>query len=224
MMNTTEFQVISNQYQELDKLLLDSITKLKLEISADQRHKLMLYLDKLLFWNKAYNLTAIKQPKEALIKHIIDCLAILPHLKSGKLLDIGTGAGLPGVVIAICEPNREVTVLDSNQKKIRFIRQSVSELKLTNVTPVASRIENFVPQEHEKFEVITSRAFASLTDFVEAAEPRLAQDGWLQAMKGLIPEPEDINALVDEWQIDHIALDVPHLHETRHLTELVKKS
>lgn len=223
-MNTTEFQVISNQYQELDKLLLDSITKLKLEISADQRHKLMLYLDKLLFWNKAYNLTAIKQPKEALIKHILDCLAILPHLKSGKLLDIGTGAGLPGVVIAICEPNREVTVLDSNQKKIRFIRQSVSELKLTNVTPVASRIENFVPQEHEKFEVITSRAFASLTDFVEAAEPRLAQDGWLQAMKGLIPEPEDINALVDEWQIDHIALDVPHLHETRHLTELVKKS
>lgn len=222
-MNNTEFQVISNQYQELDKLLLDSITKLKLEISADQRHKLMLYLDKLLFWNKAYNLTAIKQPKEALIKHIIDCLAILPHLKSGKLLDIGTGAGLPGVVIAICEPNREVTVLDSNQKKIRFIRQSVSELKLTNVTPVASRIENFVPQEHEKFEVITSRAFASLTDFVEAAEPRLAQDGWLQAMKGLIPEPEDINALVDEWQIDHIALDVPHLHENRHLTELVKK-
>lgn len=223
-MNNTEFQVISNQYQELDKLLLDSITKLKLEISADQRHKLMLYLDKLLFWNKAYNLTAIKQPKEALIKHILDCLAILPHLKSGKLLDIGTGAGLPGVVIAICEPNREVTVLDSNQKKIRFIRQSVSELKLTNVNPVASRIENFVPQEHEKFEVITSRAFASLTDFVEAAEPRLAQDGWLQAMKGLIPEPEDINALVDEWQIDHIALDVPHLHETRHLTELVKKS
>lgn len=224
MMNTTEFQVISNQYQELDNLLLDSITKLELEISTDQRHKLMLYLDKLLFWNKAYNLTAIKQPKEALIKHIIDCLAILPHLKSGKLLDIGTGAGLPGVVIAICEPNREVTVLDSNQKKIRFIRQSVSELKLTNVTPVASRIENFLPQEHEKFEVITSRAFASLTDFVEAAEPRLAQDGWLQAMKGLIPEPEDINALVDEWQIDHIALDVPHLHETRHLTELVKKS
>ena len=223
MMNTTEFQVISNQYQELDKLLLDSIEQLKLEISAAQRGKLMLYLDKLLFWNKAYNLTAIKQPKEALIKHIIDCLAILPHLKSGKLLDIGTGAGLPGVVIAICQPDREVTVLDSNQKKIRFIRQSVSELKLTNVTPVASRIENFVPQEHEKFAVITSRAFASLTDFVEATEPRLAQEGWLQAMKGLIPEPEDINALVDEWQIEHIALDVPHLHETRHLTELVKK-
>lgn len=184
----------------------------------------MLYLDKLLFWNKAYNLTAIKQPKEALIKHIIDCLAILPHLKSGKLLDIGTGAGLPGVIIAICQPQREVTVLDSNQKKIRFIRQSISELKITNVTPVASRIENFVPEEHDKFDVVTSRAFASLTDFVDAAEPRLAKNGWLQAMKGLIPEPEDINALVNEWQIEHIALDVPYLHETRHLTELVKIS
>ena len=223
-MTPTEFQVISNQYQELDRLLLDSIEQLKLEISAEQRGKLMLYLDKLLFWNKAYNLTAIKQPKEALIKHIIDCLAILPHLKSGKLLDIGTGAGLPGVIIAICQPQREVTVLDSNQKKIRFIRQSISELKITNVTPVASRIENFVPEEHDKFDVVTSRAFASLTDFVDAAEPRLAENGWLQAMKGLIPEPEDINALVNEWQIEHIALDVPYLHETRHLTELVKIS
>ena len=224
MMTPTEFQVISNQYQELDRLLLDSIEQLKLEISAEQRGKLMLYLDKLLFWNKAYNLTAIKQPKEALIKHIIDCLAILPHLKSGKLLDIGTGAGLPGVIIAICQPQREVTVLDSNQKKIRFIRQSISELKITNVTPVASRIENFVPEEHDKFDVVTSRAFASLTDFVDAAEPRLAKNGWLQAMKGLIPEPEDIDALVNEWQIEHIALDVPYLHETRHLTELVKIS
>lgn len=222
MINTPKFQVITNQYQELDKLLLDSISQLQLELSADQRLKLMLYLDKLLFWNKAYNLTAIKQPKEALIKHIIDCLAIIPHLKSGKLLDIGTGAGLPGVVIAICEPQREVTVLDSNQKKIRFIRQSITELKVSNVTPVASRIENFVLQEHEKFEVITSRAFASLTDFVEAAEPRLSENGWLQAMKGLIPEPEDINAVANDWQIDNIALKVPYLQETRHLTELIK--
>lgn len=222
MINSTKFQVISDQYETLDKILLDSITRLKLELSDDQRLKLMLYLDKLLFWNKAYNLTAIKQPKEALIKHIIDCLAILPHLKSGKLLDIGTGAGLPGVVIAICEPHREVTVLDSNQKKIRFIRQSITELKISNVTPVASRIENYLLPEEDKFEVITSRAFASLTDFVEAAEPRLKPKGWLQAMKGLIPEAEDINALNDQWQIDNLALDVPYLDETRHLTELVK--
>ncbi len=221
-MNSPKFQVISSQFQELDKLLLDAINKLKIEINDDQRLTLMLYLDKLLFWNKAYNLTAIKQPKEALIKHIIDCLAIIPHLKSGKLLDIGTGAGLPGVIIAICDPQREVTVLDSNQKKIRFIRQSISELKVTNVHPVASRIENFMLDEHDKFDVVTSRAFASLTDFVEAAEPCLAKGGWLQSMKGLIPDTDDINALINEWQIDHIALDVPYLAETRHLTELVK--
>ncbi|UNK04478.1 MULTISPECIES: 16S rRNA (guanine(527)-N(7))-methyltransferase RsmG [Psychrobacter] len=222
MMNTAEFKVIFNQYDELDTLLLEAITQLKIDISAEQRRKLLLYLDKLLFWNKAYNLTAIKQPKEALIKHVIDCLAILPHLKPGKLLDIGTGAGLPGVIVAICEPERPITVLDSNQKKIRFIRQSISELQVTNVTPVASRIENFNPDEGDKFAVVTSRAFASLTDFVEAAAPRLAQGGWLQAMKGLIPEPQELQVLQDQWQIDNIALSVPYLHETRHLTELHK--
>lgn len=220
MINSPKFQVISNQYKTLDHLLADAIGKLKLELSDDQRLKLMLYLDKLLFWNKAYNLTAIKEPKEALIKHIIDCLAIIPNLKPGKLLDIGTGAGLPGVVIAICEPNRDVTVLDSNQKKIRFIRQSITELKVANVTPVASRVENFAPLEHEKFDVITSRAFASLTDFVDVAEPCLAKQGWLQAMKGLIPDADDLNALRDNWHINNIALQVPYLYETRHLTEL----
>lgn len=224
MINSTKFQVISDQYETLDKILLDSVTQLKLALSDDQRLTLMLYLDKLLFWNKAYNLTAIKQPKEALIKHIIDCLAILPHLKSGKLLDIGTGAGLPGVVIAICQPHRQVTVLDSNQKKIRFIRQSITDLNIANVTPVASRIESYELQDEEKFAVITSRAFASLTDFVEAAEPRLSDNGTLQAMKGLLPEAEDINALVEHWQIDNLALKVPYLDETRHLTELVKVS
>lgn len=223
MTNNTDFNVINNQFDELDKLLQDAIVQLQIQISDEQRYLLMLYLDKLLFWNKAYNLTAIKQPKEALIKHIIDCLAILPHLKSGKLLDIGTGAGLPGVIIAICQPQRDVTVLDSNQKKIRFIRQSVSELKLSNVTPVASRIENFNLDESEKFDVVTSRAFASLSDFVEAATPTMAVNGCLQAMKGLIPDAEDCSKVEGEWHIENVPLSVPFLNETRHLTELIKK-
>ncbi|WP_019673043.1 16S rRNA (guanine(527)-N(7))-methyltransferase RsmG [Psychrobacter lutiphocae] len=222
MINPTDFNVIHSQYDELNQLLSQAITQLKLSITAEQQTKLLLYLDKLLFWNKAYNLTAIKQPKQALIKHIIDCLAILPHLKSGKLLDIGTGAGLPGVVVAICEPLREVTVLDSNQKKIRFIRQSITELQINNVTPVASRIENFELEEAQKFAVVTSRAFASLTDFVAAAEPALAKGGWLQAMKGLAPEEEDTASLVATWQIENVALAVPFLNETRHLTNLYK--
>ncbi|PNK61771.1 16S rRNA (guanine(527)-N(7))-methyltransferase RsmG [Psychrobacter sp. FDAARGOS_221] len=223
MMNTTEFKVIHNQYDELNQLLSQAIAQLDLNINAEQQTKLLLYLDKLLFWNKAYNLTAIKQPKEALIKHIIDCLAILPHLKPGKLLDIGTGAGLPGVIVAICQPQRDVTVLDSNQKKIRFIRQSITELDIENVTPVASRIEHFELTESEKFDVVTSRAFASLTDFVAAAEPTMADNGCLQAMKGLIPDGEDMAGLVAHWQIDNVPLIVPFLNETRHLTELFKK-
>lgn len=223
MMNTAKFNVINNQLDTLDKRLLDAITQLKIEVSEEQRHSLLLYLDKLLFWNKAYNLTAIKQPEEALTKHIIDCLAILPYLKSGRLLDIGTGAGLPGVVVAICQPERDITVLDSNQKKIRFIRQSVSELGLTNVTPVASRIENFNPQESEKFDVVTSRAFASLSDFVAASAPRMAVNGCLQAMKGLVPDDADTEGLKQDWDITNIPLSVPYLNETRHLTELNRK-
>ena len=224
MTNTADFNVISHQIDELDKLLQDAIAQLKIEVSDEQRKNLLLYLDKLLFWNKAYNLTAIKQPKEALIKHVIDCLAILPDLKPGRLLDIGTGAGLPGVIVAICQPERPITVLDSNQKKIRFIRQSVSELGLSNVTPVASRIENFNPEESEKFDVVTSRAFASLTDFVDAAAPRMAENGCLQAMKGLIPDEADTQALIGEWDIENVPLTVPFLNETRHLTELNKKN
>lgn len=223
MITTSEFNVINTQKESLDRLLLEAITQLNVEIGSEKRQKLMLYLDQLLFWNKAYNLTAIKQPKEAMIKHIIDCLAILPHLKPGKLLDIGTGAGLPGVIIAICQPEREITVLDSNQKKIRFIRQLVSDLKLSNVTPIASRIENFNPDEANKFDVVTSRAFASLTDFVEASAPRMALKGRLQAMKGLVPDENDIKGLNNEWNITNIPLTVPFLNETRHLIDLSKK-
>ncbi|MDN5567106.1 MAG: 16S rRNA (guanine(527)-N(7))-methyltransferase RsmG, partial [Psychrobacter sp.] len=174
----------------------------------------------LLLWNKAYNLTAITDPVEALIKHIIDCLAIITHLPSGSLLDIGTGAGLPAVIIAICQPERQCTALDSNQKKIRFIKQISSELGLSNMHPIASRIE-----AHEaSYEVVTSRAFASLIDFVEVAQPRLAENGYLCAMKGKAPSDEELQALSDAWQIRTIALKVPRLQDSRHLIELSYKN
>ena len=179
-----------------------------------------MYLDQLLLWNKAYNLTAITDPVEALIKHVIDCLAIITHLPPGSLLDIGTGAGLPAVIIAICQPERQCTALDSNQKKIRFIKQISSELGLTNMQPIASRIE-----AHEaSYEVVTSRAFASLIDFVEVAQPRLADNGYLCAMKGKAPSDEELQALSDAWQIRTIALKVPRLQDSRHLIELSYKN
>ena len=214
------FVKLGAQLPKLATMLAQAIDELGLTLSAQQQRTLLLYLDQLLLWNKAYNLTAITDPVEALIKHIIDCLAIITHLPSGSLLDIGTGAGLPAVIIAICQPERQCTALDSNQKKIRFIKQISSELGLTNMQPIASRIE-----AHEaSYEVVTSRAFASLIDFVEVAQPRLADNGYLCAMKGKAPSDEELQALSDAWQIRTIALKVPRLQDSRHLIELSYKN
>ena len=216
----TGFVKLGAQIPKLASMLAQAIDELGLTLSAQQQRTLLLYLDQLLLWNKAYNLTAITDPVEALIKHIIDCLAIITHLPSGSLLDIGTGAGLPAVIIAICQPERQCTALDSNQKKIRFIKQISSELGLTNMQPIASRIE-----AHEaSYEVVTSRAFASLIDFVEVAQPRLADNGYLCAMKGKAPSDEELQALSDAWQIKTIALKVPRLQDSRHLIELSYKN
>ena len=216
----TGFAKLGSQLPTLANILAQATQELGLSLSETQQRTLLLYLDQLLLWNKAYNLTAITDPVEALVKHVIDCLAIIPHLPSGSLLDIGTGAGLPAVIIAICQPERQCTALDSNQKKVRFIKQISSELGLSNVQPIASRIE-----AHEtSYEVVTSRAFASLIDFVEVAQPRLASGGCLCAMKGKAPTDDELQALEQEWQIKTIELKVPRLHDSRHLIELSAKN
>lgn len=203
------------QYLKLQPQLQQALSELKLPLSDEQQLQLLYYLQQLLFWNKAYNLTAIKDDQQALIKHIFDSLSIVPFLPAGDLLDIGTGAGLPAVIVAICQPQRAVTALDSNQKKIRFIKQVASELGLKNLTPVASRIE-----AHEgTYQVITSRAFASLVDFVTHSQSKLADNGIICAMKGVEPVDE-IQALQNEWQINTQVLTVPELHESRHLIYL----
>ena len=203
------------QYLKLQPQLQQALSELKLPLSDEQQLQLLYYLQQLLFWNKAYNLTAIKDDQQALIKHIFDSLSIVPFLPAGDLLDIGTGAGLPAVMVAICQPQRAVTALDSNQKKIRFIKQVASELGLKNLTPVASRIE-----AHEgTYQVITSRAFASLVDFVTHSQSKLADNGIICAMKGVEPVDE-IQALQNEWQINTQVLTVPELHESRHLIYL----
>ena len=216
----TGFVKLGAQLPTLANILAQAIDELGLTLSAQQQRSLLLYLDQLLLWNKAYNLTAITDPVEALIKHVIDCLAIITHLPSGSLLDIGTGAGLPAVIIAICQPERSCTALDSNQKKIRFIKQVSSELGLSNMQPIASRIE-----AHEaSYDVITSRAFASLIDFVAVAEPRLADNGYLCAIKGKAPSEEELDALSNDWQFKTIKLNVPRLHDSRHLIVLSYKN
>lgn len=218
--DSTGFAKLGDKLPTLANILAQAIDELGLTLSAQQQRSLLLYLDQLLLWNKAYNLTAITDPVDALIKHVIDCLAIIPHLPSGSLLDIGTGAGLPAVIIAICQPERSCTALDSNQKKIRFIKQVSSELGLSNMQPIASRIE-----AHEaSYDVVTSRAFASLIDFVAVAQPRLADNGYLCAMKGKAPSEEELHALSSDWQFKTIKLNVPRLHDSRHLIELSYKN
>ncbi|WP_394124184.1 16S rRNA (guanine(527)-N(7))-methyltransferase RsmG [Psychrobacter nivimaris] len=215
----TGFVKLGSQLPKLTNILAQAINELGLPLSETQQRTLLLYLDQLLLWNKAYNLTAITDPEEALIKHVIDCLSIITHLPAGSLLDIGTGAGLPAVIIAICQPERQCTALDSNQKKIRFIKQISSELGLSNMQPIASRIE-----AHEaSYAVVTSRAFASLIDFVEVAQPRLADGGFLCAMKGKVPSEEELQALDNDWHIKTIKLTVPRLHDSRHLIEMSAK-
>lgn len=203
------------QYLKLQPQLQQALSELKLQLLDEQQLQLLYYLQQLLFWNKAYNLTAIKDDQQALIKHIFDSLSIVPFLPAGDLLDIGTGAGLPALMVAICQPQRAVTALDSNQKKIRFIKQVASELGLKNLTPVASRIEAHVGT----YQVITSRAFASLVDFVTHSQSKLADNGVICAMKGVEPVDE-IQALQNEWQINTQVLTVPELHESRHLIYL----
>ncbi len=218
--NPTGFVKLGGQLPKLADILVQAAQALELPLSDEQLRTLLLYLDQLLLWNKAYNLTAITSPVEALIKHVIDCLAIIAHLPPGPLLDIGTGAGLPAVIIAICQPERHCTALDSNQKKIRFIKQISSELGLSNVEPIAARIEAHDAQ----YDVVTSRAFASLLDFVTVASPRLSANGRLCAMKGKAPTDDELQALEQQWQIKTIKLVVPQLHDSRHLIELSAKN
>lgn len=200
-------------FQELKQ---GSLT-LGLALSDEALNLLLKYQDALVLWNKAYNLTAIRDPKEMLVKHLLDSLSILKDLPQGRLLDIGTGGGMPGMIIALCQPERECVLLDSNGKKIRFLKQFIADLKLKNVIAVQTRVEN-EDSIHDlgKFDVITSRAFASLTDFVAASKPYMHEQSIIASMKGLVPKDE-IVAIKQEFSCEIIALQVPRLDEQRHL-------
>lgn len=190
---------------------------LGLELSDEALNLLLKYQDALVLWNKAYNLTAIRDPKEMLVKHLLDSLSILKDLPPGRLLDIGTGGGMPGMIIALCQPERECVLLDSNGKKIRFLKQFIADLKLKNVIAVQTRVENAESiAELGKFDVITSRAFASLTDFINASVPFMHERSIIASMKGLIPS-EEVDAFKSEFSCEIIALQVPRLDEQRHL-------
>ncbi|SFU49946.1 16S rRNA (guanine(527)-N(7))-methyltransferase RsmG [Halomonas korlensis] len=172
--------------------LVTGLARLDLVVSDRQRQDLLALVGLLHKWNRAYNLTAVRSPEEMVSRHLLDSAAVLPHLSGLSLLDVGSGAGFPGLVLAILKPDLAVSLLDSNGKKVRFQRQAVMELGLTNITPVQARVETFEGQ----FDQLISRAFASLEDFMGLTEHLLAPGGQWLAMKG--PAVEDELAVLPE--------------------------
>ncbi|MDD2817144.1 MAG: 16S rRNA (guanine(527)-N(7))-methyltransferase RsmG [Thiotrichaceae bacterium] len=198
-----------------EQCLQQGISRLKLDISAAQQQRLMAYLLLLHKWNQAYNLTAIRNLDEMVIKHLLDSLAVLPSIKGVRCLDVGTGAGLPGLVLALLNPAQHWVLLDSNNKKTRFLQQAVIEFALSNVEVVCSRIELFKPAQ--PFDVIISRAYSELQKFYQQTRALCAPQGQLIAMKGVYPEQELKSFQLDGIAWESVALDVPFLNAERHL-------
>ena len=170
------------------QLLSSGIERLKLDATEAQQNLLLAFVDLIQKWNKAYNLTAIRERDEMLRLHILDSLAILPYVSGQRIIDVGTGAGLPGIPLAILMPAVQFTLLDSNAKKTRFVQQVVLELKLSNVEVVHSRAESL--GRAGEYDAVLSRAFARLDDIMNLTEYLLRPEGVLIAMKGQVPEAE----------------------------------
>jgi 16S rRNA (guanine527-N7)-methyltransferase len=203
------------------KLLSTGLTEMALTISKDQQQSLLQYVALLDKWNKVYNLTAVREPGRMIGLHILDSLAIQPHVRDAKtLLDVGTGGGLPGIPLAITCPDLQVTMLDSLQKKTTFVRQAIGELALKNASVVCERIEAYQPPI--KFEIVTSRAFAELNDFVHGAGHLLADNGRMLAMKGVYPHDEIARLPASHRVEEVIPLNVPQVDGQRHLVVLKK--
>lgn len=212
--------------QALAPLLTDGVRELGLDLNDAQLNKLLEYVALLSKWNAVYNLTAIRDPRQMLIQHILDSLSIVPHLAPrgpSSVLDVGSGGGLPGIVLAIVLPEWTVTVNDIVHKKTAFQAQAKAELGLANLSVVTGRVETLrsgaeVPA---KFDVIVSRAFAELADFVTLARHLVAEQGAVWAMKGVRPDGE-IERLPAGAHVDQIIrLNVPSLDAERHLIKVL---
>ncbi len=188
-------------------------------LSETQAGKLLDYLDLLQKWNKAYNLTAVRERSAMLVQHLLDSLSILPHLPPGDLLDVGSGGGLPGIPLAILQPERSITLIDTVGKKVAFLKQAAMTLGLKNLTAVSDRIESWVPPaEHAAgFTLITARAYATLATLIGQTHRLLAQNGGWYAMKGVFPDAEMAELLPDVVIKAVIPLQVPDLDAARHL-------
>ncbi len=190
-----------------DSQLEAGLQQMGLELSLPQQQKLLEYLALLMKWNRTYNLTAIRDPDEMVARQLLDSLSILPLIRGSRILDVGTGAGLPGIPLAICLPDASFTLLDSNGKKTRFVQQAKLELGLENLEVQHSRVEQFT--DAVGFDTITTRAFAALPKIVELTAGLLADKGILLAMKGTSPREEMTLLRSAGSEVEITPLDVP---------------
>ena len=200
--------------------LARSVSALGLELPQGAAEALLSYLALIEKWNQVYNLTAIRDPQRMIVEHVLDSLAIAPHVVPDRVLDVGSGAGLPGIPLAIAQPAWRVTLLDSNHKRCTFLQQALIELGLRNAEVVCARIEGFRPGE--PFDTVVSRAFSDTAHFARVALPLVAPGGVMLAMKGLYPH-EELAQLPQEAQLrEVVALQVPGLDAQRHLVVMTK--
>ncbi len=201
----------------LERELAEGIAQLGLDMPAAAPQQMLRFLDLLQKWNKVYNLTAIRKPEQMVTHHLLDSLAVLPHLWPGHWLDVGCGAGLPGLVLAMARPEWRFTLVDSNSKKTSFVQQAIIDLALSNAEVCCVRAEVWQPSE--RFDGIISRAFAEVADFVAATRHLRASGGRWVAMKGHLEH--EIDLLPADVKIDRtISLQVPGLKAARHLAVL----
>ncbi|MFZ7141925.1 16S rRNA (guanine(527)-N(7))-methyltransferase RsmG [Avibacterium avium] len=205
------------QLKEKLNFLLKSTALSVSDQQKDQLVKLVALLDK---WNKAYNLTSVRDPQEMLVKHIMDSLVVSPYLQGERFIDVGTGPGLPGLPLAIINPDKTFVLLDSLGKRISFIRNALRELGITNVIPVLSRVEDYQPEE--LFDGVLSRAFASLKDMTDWCQHLVDENGIFYALKGQYHQ-EEVEQLSADFVIKNVInLTVPELIGERNLVLLNK--
>jgi 16S rRNA (guanine527-N7)-methyltransferase len=203
-------------------MLEQGVEKLGIRLPPTAEQRLLDYLALMQKWNRVYSLTAIRDVSKSVSHHLLDSLAVVPHLEGEQILDVGSGPGLPGIPMAIAHPDWHVTLLDSNHKKVSFLNQAVAELKLTNAEVRRERVEQWRPPM--LFNVVISRAFSELADFVRLAGHLLAPGGRLAAMKGLYPY-EEIAQMPDGYRVIKVVpLSVPGVEGERHLVMIEKST
>ena len=191
------------------------VAAIGVDVAAETQGRLLDYLAQLQKWNKVYNLTAVREPRKMVSHLLLDCLAVLPHVGASTILDVGSGAGLPGVPLALALPQARVTLLESSHKKAAFLKQVVIELGLHNATVVCQRVEAWRPQQ--SFELVISRAFSDLAEYLLLAGRLCAKDGVIAALKGVYPCEELTQLPPQLKRVRVVRLKVPGLPAERHL-------